>query len=514
MSTDPPTLGDNPALPQRRRRSSFYARLAILHERVKKAQFDVPDPKEEVHGMATEAVSRPGSPKSSVDLFLRSPLRMMRSPLNGRSHTSKLSQLLPQRVQEAQLVVPDLKEEVRGKATEAVSRPDSHVSSVDLLSREPLNMMHSPQSNDVAAAASPLEALIGQGASARSGTTQVVCELGGQRDTIVFDEHIAGGASSEIYKGTWKRSGGEQAVTIKVGKSADSLKCFATELRILKHLDHPNIIKLIGSIDESANALVFEYCDGGDLCKALKQQTPPGFFIHATKSLLGALEYVHGQKLMHRDVKSPNVLMTRPDAAAKGALPTFKLADFGVCRDMQGDKNPTGETGSYRWMAPEVLQGKRYDASADVYSVALVLYELLTHHLPFDGVHALQAAYFAGVMDKRPLLPDGTPASIAGLIECAWSTEWQSRPSAAALLEELNQLESTDLTVEERGWLDAADGHPITEHRLSDSIFTSPVGELPVDANHTTKLGSTMPEDDVKTGWHLNLINSLFDYSK
>ena len=126
--------------------------------------------------------------------------------------------------------------------------------------------------------------------------------------------------------------------------------------------------------------------------------------LHIARGLASALAYLHSLRIIHRDVKSPNILMAAPTAASSSAsssssssalLPVPKLTDFGVSRDLPDSSRSndlTAETGTYRWMAPEVLRHEQYSESADVYSWSLVVYETITHGVPFKGYESIQAA--------------------------------------------------------------------------------------------------------------------------
>lgn len=90
----------------------------------------------------------------------------------------------------------------------------------------------------------------------------------------------------------------------------------------------------------------------------------------------------------------------------------------------------------------------------------MVLYELVTHHVPFRGYESIPAASFVALEDKRPPLPPGTPRTLHELICRAWSTRREARPSAAELVAELAEM-MAELSPEEASWLDAPGGHPV-----------------------------------------------------
>ena len=146
-------------------------------------------------------------------------------------------------------------------------------------------------------------------------------------------------------------------------------------------------------------------------------------------------------------------------------LPTPKLTDFGVSRGLPETSRTemTAETGTYRWMAPEVLRHEHYAASADIYSWSLVLFECISHEIPFKHLSSLQAAAKVALEGKRPALHPDTPRVLARLIQRCWSRETSDRPSASALVEHLDHIRTQLLTPEEVHWLDHPDGHSMND---------------------------------------------------
>ncbi|KAJ6730608.1 SERINE/THREONINE-PROTEIN KINASE TNNI3K-RELATED [Salix viminalis] len=96
------------------------------------------------------------------------------------------------------------------------------------------------------------------------------------------------------------------------------------------------------------------------------------------------MEYLHQKNIIHRDLKTANLLMDTQNVV--------KVADFGVARFQNQGGVMTAETGTYRWMAPEVINHLPYDQKADVFSFAIVLWELVTAKVPYDSMTPLQAA--------------------------------------------------------------------------------------------------------------------------
>eukprot|EP00405_Crypthecodinium_cohnii_P033285 CAMPEP_0206526078 /NCGR_PEP_ID=MMETSP0325_2-20121206/488_1 /ASSEMBLY_ACC=CAM_ASM_000347 /TAXON_ID=2866 /ORGANISM="Crypthecodinium cohnii, Strain Seligo" /LENGTH=546 /DNA_ID=CAMNT_0054021127 /DNA_START=1 /DNA_END=1641 /DNA_ORIENTATION=+ len=153
-------------------------------------------------------------------------------------------------------------------------------------------------------------------------------------------------------------------------------------------LKHPNIVELFEFFDESNRVtLVLEYCRGGDLFDAIvreSKRTRRGFpepaAARATQHVLSALAYIHGHRVIHRDVKCENVLLASEDKPPEQNM--FKLCDFGFSAIDKGD-GFSDRLGSPDTVAPEVVAGKRYSFPADLWSAGTLVYMMLSATPPF-----------------------------------------------------------------------------------------------------------------------------------
>ena len=157
-----------------------------------------------------------------------------------------------------------------------------------------------------------------------------------------------------------------------------------------------------------------------------------GLAMRRMQQLASGVLHVHSLGYMHRDLKPANILV-------HGKL--LKLADFGLaCLKPEAPSCLTAETGSYRWMAPEVMRHEPYDSSCDVYSFALVAWEMLTYELPFVDLTPVEAAFAVADKAKRPEFPDECPADVKALIVACWDQELNLRPSFEKVVTTLSAM--------------------------------------------------------------------------
>ncbi|XP_068482385.1 serine/threonine-protein kinase STY46-like isoform X4 [Phaseolus vulgaris] len=254
-----------------------------------------------------------------------------------------------------------------------------------------------------------------------------------------YENKIASGPFSDLYKGTFCN----QDVAIKVLKH-DNLneniqREFAQEVYILSKIQHRNVVKFVGACTKPPNLyLVTEYMPGGSMFDFLHKQktalTLPSLLKVAIDVSEG-MKYLHQNNIIHRDLKASNLLIDE-----NGVV---KVADFGVARVHNQSGIMTAETGTYRWMAPEVIEHRPYDHKADVFSFAIVLWELLTGKLPYEHLSPLQAA--VGVIQKglRPKIPSHTHSKLVELLDWCWHHDSSLRPNFSEILEFLLRVTKT-----------------------------------------------------------------------
>ena len=200
---------------------------------------------------------------------------------------------------------------------------------------------------------------------------------------------VGRGGMGEVYVATDTQTG--EAVAVKllkrevVEEDPTLLERFEREGEALRKLNHPNIVKMLGSLEEDGqHYIVMEFVAGGALLLTMQEsgQMPLERTLEIMLDLADALTRAHRLKIIHRDLKPPNVLL-----ADDG---TPKLTDFGVAR--LGDRSRVTETGSligtYSYLSPEAINGDQLDERADIWSFGVMLYEMLAGRRPFEASKA------------------------------------------------------------------------------------------------------------------------------
>ncbi|KAF0718032.1 Aste57867_1948 [Aphanomyces stellatus] len=220
---------------------------------------------------------------------------------------------------------------------------------------------------------------------------------------VHVDVVLGSGGFAQVLLGTYA---GTQRVAVKgllPGRaSLQQVQDLMDEILLVSRFQSPYIVTFVGAVwDKPIDlACVLEYMDQGDLRDYLGRHTPAQFpwgaKLKCIDEIVHGLVYLHSFPIIHRDLKSRNVLLD----ATKGT----KLTDFGVSR-RQTDATMTNAIGTGRWIAPEVLQCDHYSVAADVYSLGVLLSEFCTHDLPysecinpFDGKPLIETAIMAMVV--------------------------------------------------------------------------------------------------------------------
>jgi serine/threonine-protein kinase len=231
-------------------------------------------------------------------------------------------------------------------------------------------------------------------------------EPGAHIDSYRIDVVVARSGMATIYRATDLRD--DRTVALKIphpDMEADPLFSdrFKREAAIGERLDHPNVMHVFGGEKRARIYMVMEWCEGRSVRHILDEgRLSQDRAIRIAEGVLRALAYIHANGVVHRDLKPENILVDDND--------NIKLIDFGIAGDSSSRRltyaNFTTALGTPDYISPEQVKGKRGDGRSDLYSMGVILYEMLTGKLPFTGPTPMAA------MNER-LLNHPLPPSVA-----------------------------------------------------------------------------------------------------
>jgi serine/threonine protein kinase len=227
-------------------------------------------------------------------------------------------------------------------------------------------------------------------------------------------QKIGSGGMGHVFRGVDQRT--DTPVAIKTLRSElstpDIVTRFIREGEALRQLNHPNIVALLDAVQENDEYyLVMQLVEGGALDEILREtpRLPVKQVLNIALDLADALTRAHRLNIVHRDIKPANVLL------AKDGMP--RLSDFGIARVMDSDITETGSVmGTAAYIAPEVLQGEAADARSDIWSLGIMLFEMLAGRHPFKGTNPSSLIY-AILTEQLPDLEALRPDAPAGLVD-------------------------------------------------------------------------------------------------
>ncbi|KRY48227.1 Mitogen-activated protein kinase kinase kinase 9 [Trichinella britovi] len=263
---------------------------------------------------------------------------------------------------------------------------------------------------------------------------------------LVLEEVIGAGGFGKVFKGIYAG----QVVAVKAARidAEDDidqiLETVRQEAQLFHLLKHPNVAALRGVCLSLPNlCLVLEYCAGGPLNRALSSwKVSPEVLIDWAIQVARGMHYLHAEapvSLVHRDLKSSNVLIKEPIVERNLKNLTLKIIDLGLAREACRTTRMS-MCGTYAWMAPEVIKSSTFSKASDVWSYGVLLWELLTGEVPYKGIDALAVAYGVAVNKLTLPIPSSCPEELSRMMEDCWNVEPRRRPTFMQLIVRLERL--------------------------------------------------------------------------
>ncbi|KAK6621321.1 hypothetical protein RUM43_011627 [Polyplax serrata] len=269
---------------------------------------------------------------------------------------------------------------------------------------------------------------------------------------LELEEVIGIGGFGKVYRGIWQN----EEVAVKAARQDSdedinvTLENVRQEAKLFWLLKHENIVSLKGVCLEIPNlCLVMEYAKGGSLNRVLSgRKIRPDVLVFWAIQIARGMHYLHDQArvpLIHRDLKSSNVLLAEPINNDDLLLKTLKITDFGLAREVYRTTRMSA-AGTYAWMAPEVIKSSTFSKASDVWSYGVLLWELLTGETPYKGIDILAVAYGVAMNKLTLPIPTTCPEPWSDLMKACWESEPHNRPSFEDILQALDQIQRSEFT--------------------------------------------------------------------
>ncbi|XP_012056367.1 PREDICTED: mitogen-activated protein kinase kinase kinase 13 [Atta cephalotes] len=296
-------------------------------------------------------------------------------------------------------------------------------------------------------------------------------------ETISELQWLGSGAQGAVFSGKLNK----EIVAVKKVKEPKE-----TDIRHLRKLNHPNIVHFKGVCTKPpCYCIIMEFCPFGPLYDLLRagEPVPPARLVSWSKQIAAGMAYLHAHKIIHRDLKSPNVLI--------GQGEIVKISDFGTSRQWNEISTKMTFAGTVAWMAPEVIRNEPCSEKVDIWSYGVVLWELLSGEIPYKDVDSSAVMWGVGSNSLHLPIPTSCPEGYGLLVKQCWSAKPRNRPSFKLIEMHLAIAAVDVLSTEPEDYFKAQSvevpARFIDSHTQTDILDISETDHIPI-ANVTLSL--------------------------
>ncbi|XP_075154578.1 mitogen-activated protein kinase kinase kinase slipper isoform X1 [Haematobia irritans] len=271
-------------------------------------------------------------------------------------------------------------------------------------------------------------------------------------EELDIEEVIGVGGFCKVHRGYYRN----EEVAIKAARQTadedmDTMRdSVMQEAKLFWALKHENIVSLRGvCLKPPKLCLVMEYARGGSLNRVLAgRKIPPDVLVNWAIQIARGMNYLHNEapiSVIHRDLKSSNVLIFEAIEGDNLHKKTLKITDFGLARELYNTTRMSA-AGTYAWMPPEVISRGTYSKSSDVWSYGVLLWELITGETPYKGFDSLSVAYGVAVNTLTLPIPKTCPEAWGKLMKSCWEGDPHNRPGFKDILMKLEDIARSGFT--------------------------------------------------------------------
>mmetsp|Transcript_31654 Transcript_31654/g.73912 ORF Transcript_31654/g.73912 Transcript_31654/m.73912 type:complete len:331 (-) Transcript_31654:202-1194(-) len=273
-----------------------------------------------------------------------------------------------------------------------------------------------------------------------------------ESELTVF-EKVGEGVAAEVFRGEFRGvTVAIKQVTLseRTGMSAQDKALLAREVAINARVSYEHLVRFFGISLGNSFRIVTEYCSGGTCFDLLHNRKHIELTWRQRHQMMSdtacGVNYLHEftPQIIHRDLKSLNLLLAE-EVFDSSIVPKVKVADFGLARMKDNACEAwvklTPATGTAHWMSPEAF-GSNYDAKVDVYSYAMVLFEVICRKVPFQEVESAVVERYTkqGIRPGLGVVPEDCPKTLVELMVSCWAQKKEARPNFGHIIAELNAV--------------------------------------------------------------------------